>query len=164
LKKAESNQEVMECLFPQWRKLPTNVLIPLITRYDNADEPTVLSMLFLGDDVMLREFKIENNDGEDISITLYTKENKNTKEALDLLIDIEFVDMPSRPVMKTIIIGDNQSAQFQFVQALYEITKFYIFIADEDGRLLEVKEISWNAFEHDEVLKLLLKKEQSLYN
>lgn len=163
-KMPETNQEVMECLFPHWRDLPVNVLIPVVTRYDNADDPTVVTMLFLAEDSILSEFQTENNDGENVSITLSTEESKGVEEQYDLTVSIEFFHKANQPRMKAILKGDDHIAQTQFVQALYEIDKFYIFIADVNGKLLKVKQFNWNVNDHDEVLRVFLPETRERLN
>ncbi|QOX62598.1 hypothetical protein FRZ06_04175 [Anoxybacterium hadale] len=148
----ETNQEVMESLFPEWNKYPLNSLIPVVTKYDNADEPIALSMLYIGDDETVIAFQSELKGGHiDIETMLWIEENKSNL-CKDLAMSFGFMGLKGNPTMNTLVSGDNMVAQNELINALYSINHLYLFITDKDGELIKVKQIEWNHEEHIAVL------------
>lgn len=148
----ESNQEVMESLFPAWREYPLNSLNFVVLKRDELAEPIVLTMKYVGDDETIQAFKAENEGGHvDIKTTLWAEEDKD-KTNKSLAISFDFTSIEGNPKMKAVVSGEDVSIQNEFIQALYNITHFYLFIADKNGKLIKVKQVDWSYMEHIGVL------------
>lgn len=149
-KKPESNQEVMEMLFPEWKEYSLNSLTPVVVEYNNSEHPIVMSMLFIGDDEKAQAFRSEPEEGNtEIDTALYIEESKTCNE---LVIQFEFICLEGNPTMKTVIDGNNALGQAGFIKTLCSINNFFLFIADKHGKLIKVKQVEWNHEEYNEVL------------
>ena len=150
-KSPETNQEVMEMLFPEWNEYALNSLTPMVTEHNNPKHPIVLSLLFISDDDKAQAFQSEPKEGNtEIETTLYIEEHKLGK---DLIMQLDFICLDGNPVMKTVIGGDRVIGQSELIKILYKIDNFYLFIADKRGKLLKVKQVEWSQEEYDEVLR-----------
>ncbi len=152
IRKPETNQAVMEALFPEWSQYTLNSLVPVVTKYDNIEEPTALTFLYVGDKESVQAIQSEPNGGHiDIETILWIEENESN-HCKDLAMRFSFIGLKGNPSMSTLVCGDNIVAQHEFVNALCCINRLYLFIADKDGKLIKVKQIEWNHEEHKEVL------------
>ncbi len=150
-KRPQTNQEVMEMLFPEWYEYALNSLTPMVTEHNNPKHPIVLSLLFISDDDKAQAFQSEPKEGNtEIETTLYIEEHQSGK---DLIMQLDFICLDGNPVMKTVIGRDRVIGQSEFIKILNKVDNFYLFIADKQGKLLKVKQVEWNQEEYDEVLR-----------
>ncbi len=148
---SEANQTIMDSLFPKIIEHPTNSLKIAVLKRERIEEPIVLSIKYVGDENAIGIFKAEpQGNSVDIRATLWTEADMNTLEK-NLVIGLEFKGLRN-PLAKAVISGKNKTIQNDVIQGLYNITHFFLFIADEKGELIKLKRVNWSYIKHEAVL------------
>lgn len=133
----------METLFKGIKGHPVDTLIPLITKHDYEDEPVAIHLLYKGSDFMLREFRQEDDSAEgDYNISLKGREVKK-KPWKDLVLRLKFYYKTGNPLLEAVVPGDREDLKRELVEALSQVDKLHLYLADSKNKLLKVKRLQW---------------------
>jgi len=137
-----TDQQMMEVAFPDWRNYPPNSMTPLLQDYGKQK---VIAFLVLADDAIIQNFANEQ-PGNNVNVrsSLYKEANRNGV-GFDIVLRFEFLfGEEDNPYFESVFYGDDPRTQVEFCKALKEVREFYIFIANNQGKLLKLKHISWS--------------------
>ncbi|OPX88133.1 MAG: hypothetical protein A4E53_02150 [Pelotomaculum sp. PtaB.Bin104] len=141
----ESNQQIMEKLFPERNTYPIDSMIPKVFYYnDKSDEPIVVAFLIRANDFMIKGFRLEAPDEETIIDCEMSLEENDDSGYKDLVISFIFPHPTGDTMFTTTIPGEEPQLLRRSCEDLLRVEKLYIFVADKDFKLVNVNEISWN--------------------
>lgn len=149
MKKILKPEYLLKSIFPGYKNYNINTMSPSLGK--NGDK-RIVSMLIIGDDTMIKDFKDDKSGQVDISTICYTKRNKNGI-GQDLIIWLEFLYPTGHPSFKAVIYGDAIQEQKDFIEALESISELIIWVADKRYRVVKVMSTNWNYEAHKENLK-----------
>ena len=150
---SDTNQ-IMRKVFPNLDEYIMNSMTPSLS--DN-DGKTVISMLVLGNDFMIQDFKADKDGKVRIDTTCYIEENEYGI-GKDLIIRFDFYYKTGHPIFETVIMGDLPEAQEAFIKGLNVVDKIYIWIADNKREVFKIMEVNWGYNAHKEVLDMFKKE------
>lgn len=146
-------QSLMEKIFTRFREYPMNSMTPALST--NVDGKEVVSMLILGDDYMVQDFKQDTEGRVDIKISCYTERNQHNI-GKDLVVRIDFYYPTGHPIFETVLYGDLAKGQKEFIEALKTVDKVVVWVADKDREAIKVMQLEWDYKAHADILDKLL--------
>jgi hypothetical protein len=145
--------KLMKKIFISYEEYPLNTLVPSIAI--GRDGETVLSMLIITDDITSRHIKANKDKVVDIKTSCYT-ETDESGMGENLIIALQFFYSASQPIFRTIIFGDLNDEQMQFLEALKSVSEFIIWITDKKHQVLKVMTLNWDYEAHRKNLEAFI--------
>lgn len=143
--------KLIKKVFPNLDKYVMNSMTPSLS-YNEGE--IIISMLILGDDFIMQDFKADKEGKVKIETTCYIEENKYNI-GKDLVIRFEFHYDTGYPMFESVITGDQLEAQKTFIKALSTVDKIYIWVADNKREVFKIIEVNWDYTVHKEILDII---------